>query len=129
MKERIKKVIKITGLLLFIGLVYTGFVKVFHIAIPCIFRELTGFYCPGCGITTMCLALLRFDFTSAFYANPVIFVMLPILAVLAVIGIIRYIKYDNTNISKIERIMITIMIIILVVFAVIRNLPFYNNYI
>ena len=40
---------------------------------------MTGFKCPGCGITTMILRLGRGDLAGAFWANPVLFATLPLL--------------------------------------------------
>lgn len=40
---------------------------------PCIFRELTGALCPGCGSGRMVGALLRLDLGSALRANPLAF--------------------------------------------------------
>ncbi len=38
----------------------------------CLFRELTGWKCPGCGSQTALMALLRGDPAAAFMANPAI---------------------------------------------------------
>ena len=45
------------------------------IYIPCLFRKLTGFYCPGCGITRMFLSILQLDFYQAFRYNPLVFIL------------------------------------------------------
>ena len=70
MKKRILKVISIVVVLLFILLGYYFLNYHFGFSIPCFFYELTGFYCPTCGITRMLFALLNFDFIKAFnYKN------------------------------------------------------------
>ena len=40
------------------------------LGIPCVFYQLTGFQCPGCGNSRATIALLRLDFTGAFASNP-----------------------------------------------------------
>ena len=40
------------------------------IGIPCVFRLVTGFQCPGCGNSRAALALLRLDIRGAFSYNP-----------------------------------------------------------
>lgn len=45
------------------------------VRVPCMFYRVTGYLCPGCGITRMCLAMLRFDFVTAFRNNPFCFVL------------------------------------------------------
>ena len=48
-------------------------------SVPCMFHELTGLECPGCGITRMILALSRLDLKAAFRANAFLTVTLPYL--------------------------------------------------
>ena len=76
--RRFFQILKPVLLLGMAGLVYGIFVRYTGLAIPCFFNKVTGFYCPGCGVTRMCVALLQFHFREAFYANPVIFCMLPV---------------------------------------------------
>ena len=47
--------------------------------VPCVFRMVTGWKCPGCGATTMCLSLLMGDIRTAFAANPFLFGTWPLL--------------------------------------------------
>lgn len=46
-----------------------------HLGISCVFLDLLGFPCPGCGITRAALALLRLDLAAAWGYNPLIFAM------------------------------------------------------
>lgn len=64
-------------ILLGAGAAYYGFASVFG-GIPCLFRLVTGLKCPGCGITTLILRLGRGDLAGAFWANPFLFVTLPL---------------------------------------------------
>ncbi|SDT81172.1 DUF2752 domain-containing protein [Actinoplanes derwentensis] len=42
-------------------------------ALPCPLRTVTGIPCPGCGLTTAAVALVRGEFGAAIHANPLIF--------------------------------------------------------
>ena len=46
--------------------------------LPCLFRELSGWYCPGCGTTRALHALAHGDLAGVWAMNP----LLPVLAVL-----------------------------------------------
>lgn len=47
---------------------------------PCVFREMTGAWCPGCGSGRVARALLDFDVASAWRANPLVVLTLPAMA-------------------------------------------------
>ena len=121
MKQRAFKVIRNALIILVIGALYAVFVKLTGLSIPCIIRKLTGFMCPGCGTTGMCLALLRLDFKAAFEYNEAVFCMLPFLAFVIGRLIYLYIRYDRRQ-DKATNIMCYVMIGILVIWGVLRNI-------
>ncbi|MFZ5656560.1 MAG: DUF2752 domain-containing protein [Pseudomonadota bacterium] len=51
---------------------------------PCLFREITDLYCPGCGLTRMLHALAHGDLQRAVRMNAMLMAMLPALALLAI---------------------------------------------
>ncbi len=51
-----------------LGLLYAGFVKQ-GIGIPCLFYSITGWRCPGCGISRSLSALLHFRFNQFIQYN------------------------------------------------------------
>ena len=84
-----KRIIKIYACILGLGGLYTLELFTLGYGIPCYFREVTGYMCPGCGTSTMMLAFMRLDFASAFVANPVAFFAFPawvLISVLVFIG-------------------------------------------
>lgn len=60
--------------------------------LACPFWRLTGLYCPGCGVSRMCLRLLRLDFSGAFRANRLLFLTLPLLAGLLALRAVRHVR-------------------------------------
>lgn len=58
---------------LILGSLYYFFVKYMSLSLPCPFRYVTGYLCPGCGITTMVIALGEGDFDTAKKANAFLF--------------------------------------------------------
>lgn len=101
------------------GLLYLKvWLPLFKIGVPCVFHEVTGFFCPGCGITRAVLALLELDFIQAFTYNPLVFILIP-----------SYTIYLITKKMKVERVSNSIMITMLVLtvaFGVLRNFPTFD---
>lgn len=122
MKKRIFTVLKYIISIFTIGILYALFVNITGIGIPCVFHLITGLKCPGCGVSRMCLSLLRLDFKKAFSYNQMIFILLPVFCVLVVIQIVRYIKYDQTKATKVQSTIYYIGIALLVVFGILRNI-------
>ena len=109
--------------LIVIFLIYAILIIRFDIGIPCVFYEITGLYCPGCGITRLCLSLFEGDIYQAFRYNPIIFIDLPILFILFVLNI--FFK-KNKNIKKITDVIIIFLATITIIFGVIRNIPIFS---
>lgn len=109
--------------LIVIFLIYAVLIISFDIGIPCVFYEITGLYCPGCGITRLCLSLFEGDVYQAFRYNPIIFIDLPILFILFVLNI--FFK-KNKNIKKITDVIIIFLATITIIFGVIRNIPIFS---
>ena len=123
MKKRTIKLLSATIILIVAGLIYYFINKFFGLAIPCPVRFVTGLYCPGCGVTGMCISLLSLDFAGAFFYNPAIMTALPIFIYFIIVFIYRYIKSGDLKPEKIENIILYGLIIYFVLFGIIRNIP------
>lgn len=121
MKKRFLKAAGCVVLFLIAGLGYAAFVQKTGWAIPCLFREVTGYLCPGCGVTRMCLSMLQLDFAAAFSYNPALFLLLPIFAVIFVPYVAGYIRSGKWELSRAQNRMLYVCIAALLVFGVARN--------
>jgi hypothetical protein len=116
-KAFIKKILTWAAVLL----VYYIFVRITGLSLPCMFHEITGLKCPGCGITHMLLNAAKLDFTQALACNAVLFFMLPFFGVLILIKIIFMPKWlEGTN-PVFNGIMIACCAV-LIVFGIVRNI-------
>ena len=104
------------------GLCYAAFVSMTGLGLPCVFRLITGLECPGCGVSRMCLSLMRLDFAGAWHANPAIMSLLPAGGIIAVRMGIRYVKTGSSQPDKWETAALIVMTAVLVVFGVVRNI-------
>lgn len=121
--SRRNAIIKRDAVLLGIGILYYIFIRITGLAIPCVFRKITGLLCPGCGLTRAVLACARLDFARAFAYNQYICIALPVLAYLIIRCDYIYVKYGNKKLSLIDNILIYMCIVGAVAFAILRNLP------
>lgn len=98
------------------------------IAIPCIFHSITGFYCPGCGITRAIKAALKGDFYSSFRNNILLYTIIPLIFIIQFFNsgfMKKYKKIDefNKKHKKIYNWIIVVLLIITIIYGVLRNFP------
>ena len=79
MRKALELAVKNGTMIFSIGMLYYLWLRATGIGIPCLFRLITGYRCPGCGLTTMCLNLLDFKFVLAYHSNKFVFVSIPFL--------------------------------------------------
>lgn len=121
-RGRLNRLLTAGGLLLAAGLVYALWVVRTGLAIPCPFHAVTGLLCPGCGVTTLCMALLRLDFPAAWRANPVLLALLPLIAFLALRLAVRQIRTGQARPRPWESALGWAIAVLLVLWGVVRNI-------
>jgi Protein of unknown function (DUF2752) len=116
-----------TWILLILGAVYvfafepgkTGFFP------PCLFRQLTGLQCPGCGSTRALHQLLHGHFTAAFALNPLFVVAIPLL----LYALLRHTTLSFRGITPKPNALparyIYLIFVVIVSFWILRNTPLY----
>lgn len=112
-KQKLRKLLVIFVL----GCIYFIFVKFTGLSIPCPFRLISGgrIFCPGCGISRMCMSLASMDIQGAFTCNPAIFSMLPFWTICVILWL-----FDRR--PKFVNFIEIISIIILLAFGIFRNI-------
>lgn len=91
--------------------------------LPCPFRSLTGWWCPGCGMTRATHHLLRGDIVQALRFN---LFAIAILAGLAAVWLAWFLVAAGRSVDRLRRIpnwAYAGTVATLVAFAVVRNLP------
>lgn len=90
-RQRVRKAVFWSLAVTAAGILYLLFVSLTGISIPCVIHGVTGYFCPGCGMSRMFLRISKADFSGAFYANRFLFSTLLLLLCAAVFLIYRYI--------------------------------------
>jgi hypothetical protein len=122
-KERMLKSLKKALILVLVGLAYYGVVKLTGWGLPCPFHLLTGWHCPGCGISRMFMALLELDFMGALGYNALVLVLLPFGVVFGLRRWIIYVKTGNTAPDRLETVLLIVATVLTLAFWILRNLP------
>ncbi len=104
------------------GLLYGWLCITTGVAVPCVFYKFTGYSCPGCGVSRMCINLLKGNVPEAIRCNPALFFCLFPLIVIVGDGIIRYIKTGERKLKKWQNVVLYILTAILLVHGVLRNI-------
>lgn len=123
MKTRRNQLLARAGLILVIGLAYALFCGYTGLALPCPFYVATGLYCPGCGVSRLCLSLLRLDFAGAWRCNPALLLLAPCLGGVVLKLGVSYVRTGRTRPTKGESAVIWAVAALLLAFGVVRNLP------
>jgi hypothetical protein len=98
------------------GLLYVKvWIPLTGLAVPCVLHELTGLYCPGCGVTRAATSLLLGDVAQSFRYNSLIWGLLPLFVVYKAAVKARKFRLGN--------VVTTVMIIAAVAFGLLRNIP------
>ncbi|MGH7976566.1 MAG: DUF2752 domain-containing protein [Limisphaerales bacterium] len=91
----------------------------------CLFHELTGLNCPGCGGTRAAYALLHGKIALALKDNALFVLSLAALAVWSVRFIIRKRKNPNVTFNVSPGVLWTFLVVA-IIFTVLRNLPAFS---
>lgn len=122
MKERLKRKLTKAGIIIVLAFFYFIVLKISNFGIPCLFRIITGYKCPSCGITHMILHLTKFQFKEAFWDNPACFILLPIVLIVCIYDEYIYIKSGEQTQNNIGKIVLIICLILLLIFGIVRNI-------
>lgn len=120
-EERKKKLRKDSLILVIVGVVYYFIFTLTGHGLPCIIRLITGYQCPGCGMTRAVAALVRGDFQTAFYENHLSVTLFPVVLLYLLFRCYRYIKGAESYFAWWEIVFLTVSFIICIGYGVWRN--------
>ena len=122
MKTRAKNLAKNIGIILAVGIAYYIFFRLTRIGIKCPFNQITGFLCPGCGLSRMLLALIDLNIPLAIYYNAAAFFLLPFWVAVFISYYYEYIKYGTVKMRMWYKAVLVLTFVVLIVFGIARNL-------
>lgn len=117
-----KKNIKLYVIIAAVLIVYALEIEFVGFSIPCIFYVITGYKCPGCGISHLLMAILHLDFAKAFVSNPFIFVTSPVILYFFFKNMLYNCGFIQKKITRKGNIVLYIYIALFVIYGVVRNI-------
>ncbi len=127
MKRRIINIVIVLITCIFLFGLYFYLNYKYGFGIPCVFHKITGYYCPGCGITRLLFSLVKLDFYEAFKYNQLVFILLPFFIFLVIYkGYLYLTNKKDELLKKIPNVIWIILAIIVIAFGVVRNIDFFD---
>ena len=118
------KIIKnnfIVSLVIFVFL-YLIISSIIELYIPCVFNEVTGLFCPGCGVTRMLKSMLKLDFYQAFRYNPLLFIFFPFIIYIIIDYIYSFYKKKKSKFKTLPQWFWNILLVITIIYWILRNI-------
>ena len=113
--------------ILLVGMVYLYYNKPQEkVWLICLVREVTGYYCPGCGAGRACYSLLHGQLYQAFRYNPLLIILLPWLGLYIAACLVQWMLTGEENISRRIPVWIPYVVLaILLIYGIVRNIDTY----
>jgi hypothetical protein len=121
-EERRRAVGSLTARIVLLGLAYALFIQCTGLGIPCVFRLVTGYRCPGCGMTHAAMALIHGQPKTAFRENPLSLSVVPLLLLYGAYRAEVYIRSARTDFRKWEIVFLGVLWVVVLAFWLLRNL-------
>lgn len=116
----LKRKIKIAVIILIFGIIYYFVYTLTGIGFKCPVNSITGFLCPGCGISRLIVHLSRLEINSAFQSNKYLFVTIPFLIFEFIY--VNYIDCLHRKQPKWNDILLKTYFVSLIIFGIVRNI-------
>ena len=121
-QKELKSVLKRGVILLLIGTAYLLWCNFSPIRIPCVFHLITGWDCPGCGMTRAMVELAHLNFGKAMEYNLLSVTVIPTTVLVLIREEIRYLRTGSRKMELPEIILVSFMLVVAIAYAVLRNI-------
>lgn len=116
-----KVVLPVSGIF-FAGLLYLAWFQTFGFGIPCVFHLITGYLCPGCGITRALSLAFHLRFREAFSHNALSITVFPIICLYLLYRRVREAVFGKSGFAVWEYVFLIAAFAITALYGIARNL-------
>lgn len=126
-----KRIIKTILFLLFLLLISIFYLNISHYKwffIPCIFYEITGFYCPGCGMTRALYSFFTLNFGECFRNNLLLLFLLPAFLYYLFCSVKNYLLTGKiVSLSSVfPKWVFFVGLVLVIIYGIFRNFEFFT---
>ena len=107
--------------LFLVGLAYLFIFQKFNLGIPCLFRELTGYKCPGCGMTHALSEVWNLNFYGAWSYNALSITVLPVVCIYLLFRYVRECLHKRDGFDIWEYVLLVVLFIVVLAYGYVRN--------
>ena len=118
----VRKVLLPLAAIMMGGIIYVLAVKEFGFGIPCVFRLITGYLCPGCGMTHALVCVLSGEFKAALSCNALSITVLPAVCLYLLYRRIREAVFEKDGFAAWEYAFLVLIFAVAIAYGIIRNL-------
>jgi len=90
---------------------------------PCVFHEVTGKYCAGCGMTRAVISLSNLEFYQALRYNLFVFIALPFLAIYFLVESYYWLLNRKNRLDGFFHVVAVVIVVGLIAYGILRNIP------
>lgn len=120
MLKKIKEKPWIVAVVIF-GLYY-GLITLIDTGTRCVYKNLFGIPCPGCGMTRSYLHLLKGEWKEAFYDHP-LFILVPVIVVLSILMLKQGLSKRAHRILSVALLVIAAVFILMYIYRMVLLFP------
>lgn len=120
-KNIVARLLKQIGIILILGGIYLGIVLTTGYGIPCLFYQLTGWKCPGCGMTRAVVEIWKGNFKAALHYNALSITVLPLICPYLFYRLIREELHKGEEFHTWEYGVLIGLLIAIIAYAYVRN--------
>lgn len=121
-KDFLVKILKPILVLALIGAIYFFIFIKTGVGIPCLFRKITGYMCPGCGMTHAIASILTGDIKAAWNYNELSITIVPIVCLYLLYRVVREKKQVKVEFYLWEYFLLAVLFVIVVAYGFMRNI-------
>lgn len=120
-KKKILKVGKQVGGILLLGFIYLKIYQKLEVGIPCVINKLTGWKCPGCGMTHAMAEIWQGNFIAAMEYNALSLTVFPCVCIYLLYRSWRGGTGENDSFYIWEYAFLVVVLVITIGYAYLRN--------